>query len=404
MANTRVYYGVYDGQVCDIEDPEKRGRIRCVIPEVTGDSPSAWCEPCIPVAFDDNGDFFIPRLQEFVWIMFEQGNPNNPVYFGGWWSENRTPIAKDYDRKTNERIISFFNSFIKMLKSEKRIELGVTENDPEIVIEEGEVTIKGVEGKVKDVKVNNVSVLNNDGVAYVVVPVKTSDLNNDSGFISDNNYIHTDNNYSNAEKLKLAGVEENAEKNEIKNSDELYYTLLNRGLLKSDFSVDLINHGEWVDSLDTVSGYPVYKSNASYHKSNAWDTAKITFSGYSNFRVFIRSYAESNYDYVLVSTLNNDYLATRNTTSAMRSAYNNTTYTKAYTRGKQSATNYEEVIFDNLDPTEEYYFYIIYQKDSSGDNNDDRGYFYIPMSKNPDGLDYPISQNKVIDMIIKNEI
>ena len=40
----------------------------------------------------------------------------------------------------------------------------------------------------------------------VQVPTKTSDLTNDSNYISDVNYVHTDNNYTTQEKQKLAGL------------------------------------------------------------------------------------------------------------------------------------------------------------------------------------------------------
>lgn len=147
--------------------------------------------------------------------------------------------------------------------------------------------------------------------------------------------------------------------------------------MSSYLDVDLTQHGSWIDSGTEVDGHKVYKSESSYHVQNAWDTAKIIFKGFRKFQIAIRSYAEGSYDYVLVSTLNNDYLATQANTSAMRNAYNNAEYTKAYTRSKQSATNYEIVTFDNLNKNQEYYFYVIYQKDSSTDSNDDRGYFYI---------------------------
>lgn len=143
-----------------------------------------------------------------------------------------------------------------------------------------------------------------------------------------------------------------------------------------DIRINLVYRGSWVDSGTEVDGHKVYKSDGSYHVSSGYDIAKVTFSGRSEFSLAIRSYAESTYDYVLVSTLNNDFLANASV-STMRTAYNNTTYTKAYTRGKQSATTYETVTFTDLDPTQEYYFYVIYQKDSSTDSNDDRGYFYI---------------------------
>lgn len=45
------------------------------------------------------------------------------------------------------------------------------------------------------------------------IPTKTSDLTNDSNFVSDANYVHTDNNYTTAEKNKLAGIAAGAEVN-----------------------------------------------------------------------------------------------------------------------------------------------------------------------------------------------
>lgn len=43
------------------------------------------------------------------------------------------------------------------------------------------------------------------------VPTKTSELVNDSNFVSDANYVHTDSNFTAAEKTKLAGVAANAD-------------------------------------------------------------------------------------------------------------------------------------------------------------------------------------------------
>ena len=45
------------------------------------------------------------------------------------------------------------------------------------------------------------------------IPSKTSDLINDNNFISDSSYVHTDNNYTNAEKSKLSGIASGAEVN-----------------------------------------------------------------------------------------------------------------------------------------------------------------------------------------------
>lgn len=146
-------------------------------------------------------------------------------------------------------------------------------------------------------------------------------------------------------------------------------------LLEIDTAYD--DKGEWVDSGTRIDGHIVYQSEASYNVDDAYDIAKVTFRGYKKFELAIRSYAESTVDYVLVSTLNNDYLADMIFSQQMRAKYNDPTITKAYTRGKQSSSVYEKVLFNNLDPSQEYYFYVIYQKNSSINANDDRGYFYI---------------------------
>ena len=51
---------------------------------------------------------------------------------------------------------------------------------------------------------NGVTITPTNKIANISVPTKTSDLTNDSNLVSDANYVHTDNNYTTAEKSKLA--------------------------------------------------------------------------------------------------------------------------------------------------------------------------------------------------------
>lgn len=46
------------------------------------------------------------------------------------------------------------------------------------------------------------------------IPTATSDLTNDSNFVADASYVHTDNNYTSTEKTKLSGIAEGAEVNQ----------------------------------------------------------------------------------------------------------------------------------------------------------------------------------------------
>lgn len=49
-----------------------------------------------------------------------------------------------------------------------------------------------------------------------ILPTKTSELTNDSNYVSDANYVHTDTNFTQDEKNKLSGIEANADVSTIK--------------------------------------------------------------------------------------------------------------------------------------------------------------------------------------------
>lgn len=111
------YYGIYQAIVTNINDPEKRGRIKVQCPTVLGaTAESAWCDPCVPVAYDNGGDFCLPRVREAVWLMFISGDVNKPVYIGGWWSKNKTPLCNNYTDLDDIRIVSYKGCSITMSK------------------------------------------------------------------------------------------------------------------------------------------------------------------------------------------------------------------------------------------------------------------------------------------------
>lgn len=140
MAETK-YYGIYQGIVTNINDTEKRGRIKCQIPDVLGGSTeSAWCDPVIPVAYDNGGDFCIPEKNEAVWIMFIAGDSNRPVWLGGWWQKKMTPLGNNYSPK-GVRIINYADCTITMKDGIININVGEGVCDLEIV--HNTVTVKG---------------------------------------------------------------------------------------------------------------------------------------------------------------------------------------------------------------------------------------------------------------------
>lgn len=104
-----------------------------------------------------------------------------------------------------------------------------------------DANLGGGGGSVTDVEVNGVSVVVG-GVAQVTVPTQTSDLNNDSDFVSDASYVHTDNNFSNADVTKLSGIEAGAEVNVQADWNEADNTaddfIKNKPTALADFSDD----------------------------------------------------------------------------------------------------------------------------------------------------------------------
>jgi uncharacterized protein involved in type VI secretion and phage assembly len=85
MSEIEKYYGKYRATVFNNIDPEQRGRIQAFVPDVLGLVPSSWALPCLPIAGKQMGTYMIPQIGAGVWIEFEQGDPDYPIWTGGFW-------------------------------------------------------------------------------------------------------------------------------------------------------------------------------------------------------------------------------------------------------------------------------------------------------------------------------
>jgi uncharacterized protein involved in type VI secretion and phage assembly len=83
------FYGKYRAFVSDNADPENRGRLRLQIPDILGDSVlSGWALPCAPFGgIAGQGFFYIPDNKAGVWVEFEHGNLDYPVWVGTFWAK-----------------------------------------------------------------------------------------------------------------------------------------------------------------------------------------------------------------------------------------------------------------------------------------------------------------------------
>jgi uncharacterized protein involved in type VI secretion and phage assembly len=79
------FFGKFRGIVSDIHDPLMLGRIRATVPDVLGSQDSGWALPAAPFGGAGAGFFSLPSVGSGVWIEFEHGDPDFPVWTGSWW-------------------------------------------------------------------------------------------------------------------------------------------------------------------------------------------------------------------------------------------------------------------------------------------------------------------------------
>ena len=85
----RRFYGKYRGFVVNTEDPKRLGRVRLQVPSVLGrEVVTGWAMPCVPYGGQKNQGFLsIPEVGAGVWVEFEEGDLEFPIWVGTFWSE-----------------------------------------------------------------------------------------------------------------------------------------------------------------------------------------------------------------------------------------------------------------------------------------------------------------------------
>jgi hypothetical protein len=82
--SAQKFYGKYRGTVVNNIDPLQIGRVQVSVPDVSV-IPGSWAMPCLPIAGKQEGVFMVPQIGAGVWVEFEQGDPDYPIWVGGFW-------------------------------------------------------------------------------------------------------------------------------------------------------------------------------------------------------------------------------------------------------------------------------------------------------------------------------
>ena len=154
-------------------------------------------------------------------------------------------------------------------------------------------------------------------------------------------------------------------------SGSIYKVVSNEGAIYENQGT----YGFEIDNTILNLDHDVYDN---FYKSNNWNkhstnsVVKVSWVGTKPIAVWINSYAESNYDYTIASTLNASSVPTAYTSANVQM------HTRGFQKNPRNGlteTNFKKYTYTGGAGTN--FIYIVYRKDGSSHAADDRGYFVI---------------------------
>lgn len=92
------YYSKYRAWVADNDDPENLSRLKLVIPQISGNQAyNYWAFPTGVYSGENYGSQVIPKKGDTVWVEFEGGRPEIPIWSHGHRSRKEMPKDRDED-------------------------------------------------------------------------------------------------------------------------------------------------------------------------------------------------------------------------------------------------------------------------------------------------------------------
>jgi len=158
----RRFYGKYRGIVTNNKDPLAQQRIKAIVPDVLGKRETGWALPCSPYAGINVGMFFLPPTMANVWIEFEKGDPDFPIWTGCFWGTNDVPpTLKNPLNAANLKVIKTMTS-----------EITIDDSRPP----SGEITLKLVSGQ--KVRISGTDMEINNNIVHIKLTPASVMINN----------------------------------------------------------------------------------------------------------------------------------------------------------------------------------------------------------------------------------
>jgi uncharacterized protein involved in type VI secretion and phage assembly len=243
----RRFYGKYRGLVVDNADPENLGRLKVKVPSVLGgDVVTGWALPCVPYGGDvDQGFLFIPEVNAGVWVEFEEGDLEFPVWVGAFWSkpggDSELPKPNKADGAEESSVQDPPTRKIIKTRKGHTIQFEDADNDEMILVKEGtngHVIVMNKDGiSITDGANGHVITLDNTGITI------SDGVNSGNKISMDNNGVKCEDDNKNAIVLESSGI--TIKSNQIKVGDGASEPLVLGNQLNSALM-------QWVNSVYAV--------------------------------------------------------------------------------------------------------------------------------------------------------
>jgi hypothetical protein len=130
----KLYYGSYRAYVFDSNDPQDMGRLKLIIPVISKDKPlQKWAYQKDRYSGKNYGSWNIPEKGEMVWVEFEYGNLNYPIWTYGYHGKNE--LEKEWANPQHKWFKTPDGFYIRYKSDEKVFEL-VLPNGQKLVIKD----------------------------------------------------------------------------------------------------------------------------------------------------------------------------------------------------------------------------------------------------------------------------
>ena len=119
------YWGKYRGTVIDNVDPMVNARLLCDVPSLPGGVLN-WATPCVPYAAPEEGFLSVPPVGANVWIEFEGGNLDHPIWTGCFWETGEIPVIPEESPKMPDAIKVFRSKYCTLIYNDLPADGGIT--------------------------------------------------------------------------------------------------------------------------------------------------------------------------------------------------------------------------------------------------------------------------------------